>query len=213
MTKNKVLFPLAAAALLAVSLPQASRASSIVYSIVDYPGLESGWTVSGTITTDGTIGTLNVSDITAWSFTFTKAGTTDTWTSAGNGSNAAVTQEGGLTATATELEAGTPGALAFSYLILGYTTPNGAGQLEWDRQGSVGPQSASDTYQGVFSSQNLFINGVKNPPGLTLTDSTNWVIAEVQSQSSSSSAPEPGTAGLFALGVAGLAVARARRTA
>ena len=79
MTKKKVLFPLAAAALLAVCGASALQAGAVVYNIVNYPGLENGWTVSGTITTDGTIGTLSASDITAWSWSLTDGATTDTW--------------------------------------------------------------------------------------------------------------------------------------
>ena len=138
MTKKKVLFPLAAAALLAVCLPQASRAS-MIYDIVDYPGLENGWTVSGTITTDGTIGTLSASNITAWSWTLTNGGTTDTWSSTVTGSLYAADQVSGLTATATELELGTPGSDQESDLILGYGGgPGSGGDLYWNREGAAG---------------------------------------------------------------------------
>jgi len=213
MTKKKVLFPLAAAALLAVCLPQASRAS-MIYDIVDYPGLENGWTLSGTITTDGTIGTLSASDITAWSWTLTNGATTDNWNSGVTGGLHAYTQvDGGLTATATELEMGTPGQNQSFGLVLGFEGgPGTGGQLIWGRAGADDfGDPANDTYEGYFKGNFLFDDNVLNPPGLTLTGSTNWVIAEVPSQSSA--APEPGTVALFVLGVAGIAVGRTRRKA
>ncbi len=49
-----------------------ARGSSITYNLESYLPLQNGYTLSGTITTDGTIGTLTSSDITAWSFTITQ---------------------------------------------------------------------------------------------------------------------------------------------
>ena len=213
MTKKKVLFPLAAAALLAVCGASALQAGAVVYNIVDYPGLENGWTVSGTITTDGTIGTLSASNITAWSWTLTNGGTTDTWSSTVTGSLYAADQVSGLTATATELELGTPGSDQESDLILGYGGgPGSGGDLYWNREGAAGIFfPAIETYIGDFGGLTQFDSYAYNLTGLTLTDSTNWVIAEVPSQSSS--APEPGTVALFVRGVAGIAVGRTRRKA
>jgi hypothetical protein len=55
-----------------VGLGQTCAADPITYNLVDYSSLENGWTLSGTITTDGTIGALAASDITSWTFTITK---------------------------------------------------------------------------------------------------------------------------------------------
>jgi len=188
--------------------------AEVVYNIVDYPSLENGWTVSGTITTDGTIGTLTARDITAWSFTLTNGGTTDTWSSAVIGATYSRTTVAGITATATELEImGTPGPDQAFQLDLGYGGSGTGGEMFWTRDGSFSAISepATDVYYGKFGGTSLFFDSANNPPGLTLTDSTNWVLAEAPSQSSAT--PEPGTVGLLALGIAGLAVARARRTA
>jgi hypothetical protein len=51
------------------------RAGPITYDLNNYPDQQNGWTLSGTITTDGTIGTLTYNNIMAWNFTETK-GTT-----------------------------------------------------------------------------------------------------------------------------------------
>jgi hypothetical protein len=63
------------AALLALSLTCCSATNcmggSIVYNIQNYADLQNGYTLSGTITTDGTIGTLTSTDMIAWSFSVT----------------------------------------------------------------------------------------------------------------------------------------------
>jgi hypothetical protein len=51
-------------------MPQCVEAG-IIYTLVDYPGVQNGHTLSGTIMTDGTIGSLNTANITAWDFTIT----------------------------------------------------------------------------------------------------------------------------------------------
>ena len=48
-----------------------SEGGSITYHIENYAVLQNGYTLSGTITTDGMIGTLTDADITAWSFSVT----------------------------------------------------------------------------------------------------------------------------------------------
>ena len=63
------------------TIPQAVLAGSITYDIVNYPDLQNGWTLSGTITTDGTTGTIQSSDITSWTWTVTMDGTTHTYQS------------------------------------------------------------------------------------------------------------------------------------
>jgi hypothetical protein len=50
--------------------PTEVGAASITYSIVNYPKLQNGYTVTGTITTNGTTGTqLPTTDITSWDIT------------------------------------------------------------------------------------------------------------------------------------------------
>jgi len=56
--------------------PTGVGAASITYDVVNYPTLQNGYTVTGTITTNGAIGlTLPATDITSWAITITK-GTT-----------------------------------------------------------------------------------------------------------------------------------------
>jgi hypothetical protein len=51
------------------------------YNIQNYPALQNGWTLSGTITTDGAIGFIQASDITSWAWTVTSGGDTFTFKS------------------------------------------------------------------------------------------------------------------------------------
>ena len=62
-----------------------ASAGSITYNILDMPANQSGFTVSGTITTDGVIGNLANSDITAWSVTISQGANTETFTSSDGG--------------------------------------------------------------------------------------------------------------------------------
>jgi PEP-CTERM motif len=48
----------------------------ITYAIVNYPTLQNGYTVSGTITTDGNTGTLGLVDLTTWDISVQKSGVT-----------------------------------------------------------------------------------------------------------------------------------------
>src|SRR5262249_54250211 len=56
-----------------VMTPTDVVAGSITYNVVNYPTLQDGFTVSGTITTNGAIGTLlSGTDITSWDITIAK---------------------------------------------------------------------------------------------------------------------------------------------
>ncbi len=82
-----------------LTLPPAVLAGSTTYNILNHPDYQNGWTLSGTITTDGTIGLLQSSDITSWTWTVTKPGSSQTYRS-GPGT---ISNADGLTATNTGL--------------------------------------------------------------------------------------------------------------
>ena len=79
-----------------LTLPPAVLAGSTTYNILNHPDYQDGWTLSGTITTDGTIGLLQSSDITSWTWTVTKPGSSQTYRST---EPSALTNADGLTAT------------------------------------------------------------------------------------------------------------------
>jgi hypothetical protein len=78
----------------------AAHAGFITYDLVNYPSLQNGWTLSGTITTDGTIGALSNSDVVAWAYSATKSGTTFSASSTESGASVFAQD---LTASATQL--------------------------------------------------------------------------------------------------------------
>jgi len=52
-----------------------ATAAHITYDLVNLPGDQNGWTLSGHVTTTGAIGSLAASDVTSWDFTLTKGAT------------------------------------------------------------------------------------------------------------------------------------------
>ncbi len=76
-------------------------ASSITYNLVNDVIDQAGWTMSGTVTTDGTIGSISDSDISSWAITLNNGTTTYEFSSAVAGSGFYV--GGQTTATATSL--------------------------------------------------------------------------------------------------------------
>jgi len=84
-----------------LAIPGVASAGSITYQINNYPAVQNGFSLSGTITTDGTIGDLAVKDITAWSWTITELGLSYTYKSTDK--NVFISLRGQLTATATQI--------------------------------------------------------------------------------------------------------------
>ena len=59
--------------------------AGLTYSLTNFASLQIGWTVSGSITTDGTIGSLSSSNITSWDYTATNGVSTFTGASTTSG--------------------------------------------------------------------------------------------------------------------------------
>jgi hypothetical protein len=69
-----------------MALGQHEARAEITYAIQDYPALQNGYTIEGSITTDGSIGTLSTTDfIKDWSISILKDGVTQTTYSGGSG--------------------------------------------------------------------------------------------------------------------------------
>lgn len=83
----------------ALAMPGQATAAPITYNLVNDAVDQNGWTLGGTITTDGALGSINTGDITSWTLSFSKGATTDTFSSADPG--AAVFADNIITATAT----------------------------------------------------------------------------------------------------------------
>jgi len=103
-----------------LTLPSAVLADR-TYNIQNYPDLQNGWTLSGTITTDGTIGTIIPPNILSWTWTITNGASSFTVSSTDPG--AVVKTTDGITATGVAL------LVPFPNQALLLTSPGGA--LTW----------------------------------------------------------------------------------
>ena len=83
LRRNGVFLALAGLLFLAMASNRAS--AGLTYSLTNFAGLQNGWTVSGSITTDGTIGSLLQSNITSWNYTATNGVSTFTGASTTSG--------------------------------------------------------------------------------------------------------------------------------
>jgi hypothetical protein len=167
----------------AIVAPTVLKADSITYAVNQTVGIGS---VVGSITTNGTIGTLTRSEITGWALTLNDGTNSLAVSSA---SPTAITQapfppSTDLTATLTNL------LFNFSstdsgFLILGLpTVPGGGGEVTWEASGSI------NSHIHIFD-----IDG----DGIFLTTPTlvgNQVIASV-----SAAVPEPSTISLMLIGI------------
>jgi hypothetical protein len=163
-----------------------TRGASITYNIQNYPDVQRGYTISGTITTDGTIGTLAQSDVLAWSYTITLGGSIlDQQSDIGAGHGVAARN---VFATATELTISPPTGLNLNEFELAgdrHATIFWMRDLPADFYGANGP-----AFEQFFSASTSI------PPGLLLPSST-WIIAQT--------IPEPGSLTLALLGLPCLA--------
>ena len=161
----------------------------ITYNLQSYPSLQNSNTLTGTITTDGTIGTLVASNITSFSFTISNAGGT------------IVDQEGGtiaevenLTATLTMLTLSDSNPLSQLRLPPVIEDP-----IEYIRSPGFG------VYEAFGNNQLFWQHDSENTPGLSLGGDP-WVIAVA-----ASTVPEPGSLTLALLGGTCLAVVQSTR--
>ncbi len=164
-----------------LAFPAALPAKSITYAIVNYPEFQNGWTLSGSITTDGKTGAILSSDITAWSWTISMG--TMSFTYANTSPGASVSPFGGVMASASEIYLPKPASTGgVNELGLGVTVPDASSLLMWKQQITNGGDDI-----GVYSAyvQNSAPNAWStNPNTTTGLGGENWIVAVVPEPSS-----------------------------
>lgn len=173
------------------------QASTITYSLVNNAAYQNGLTLSGSITTDGTIGALDTENITAWSWELTDGSGDLVWSYAGAADCTAIN----VTATADEILLPTYG----NNFILQLGGDNTA--LRWigtpaENYGPVMDVPATRGYLAYDNAtQQHWIDNF-NDPALTSTQSGQWIVAQA--------VPEPSAAALLGLGALALIKRRKR---
>lgn len=176
------------------------QAATITYSIVNNAVFQNGYTLSGSITTDGTIGDVT-SGILGWNWTVTDNATSAVVRSL-SGNGAANSYSVQASATQITLKPFGEG----SFLQLG-----GGGVVSWGRRaaqdfgGFVMP--ASDEYYSQYNGTNFWYNTSDAPLALSSTADGSWIIAD----GGVSAVPEPSSLVITATGLLGLAFRRNRR--
>ncbi len=174
-----------------LTLPPAVMAAR-TYNIQTYPDLQKGWTLSGTITTDGTIGTIQATNILSWTWTGTTGVSSWTVSSTDPGT---VVYTGGVTATGAGL------FLTYGIQSIDLGVPGGAQMFLYATSTAIGFDDALGNYQDSYTTWT-------EQPG-----STAWQIASA----SPAAVPEPSSLHLVGFGAVCVYVMghkrRARRTA
>ncbi len=190
----------------------------ITYQLVNNPAYQSGWTLSGSITTDGTLGAISTTDIMSWTWTATNAGGTFTITGSSTIPIIDYTYAVTLQATASELTIpySTSAALQLFYTPPAWPSPGTEiWGLTW--YGGQLPPSPTDQHPTYYG-DDLFVYQ-PTPPYLPLEDygwdnllpppngpNDTYVIA------TTASVPEPSTIVIAGLaGVCGIAYCLARK--
>jgi hypothetical protein len=170
------------ALLLVAAIGQAS-AGPITYDLVNYPAYQNGYTLSGSITTDGATGTLAASDITAWSVTISLGSSSETFSSGDSGASLNIQDTVLATNSEIYLQPDTGPNTAGILEVTGSSTAMGADDLLWDSFGE---------YRGITNGGGT-LAWETGPPV-----NGNWTIA-------TASVPEPSSLILLSIASVGLA--------
>jgi hypothetical protein len=183
---------------------QTCSADPITYNFVNYSTLESGYTLSGTITTDGNIGTIGNGDIKSWTFTVTDGETTYTVSSTDAGASKGL-DSGSVQASATALTMAVPASGVQNSLDL---HANGEPTLQYVRANNYAGFDTEDAFAFDDASYNtVWQNQTPGSNGLTLGTNAVWTIATA----TPSAVPEPSSLVMCGLGGVGVALAAWRR--
>lgn len=165
-------------------------AGTITYAIVNYAADQNGATVSGSITTDGTIGTLSASDILSWNWTITQGTSAYTLSSSDLGTavslNNAVASETNIT-----LSLPSQGQPTNYFALVG-SDSGMSGDLEYDHY------PGDNVYVGSTNTGTAFLN--TNP---VLNGAEPWIVANA-------AVPEPSTLTMIGIAAGSMLLFRRR---
>jgi hypothetical protein len=157
-----------------------SMGGSITYNIQNYPALQNGYTLTGTITTDGNLGIISNTDITAWNYTITQ-GPNIIYQETSTAHGSFVGDGSTLSATATQLTFPSQSVLSFG-LALNNSSDNST--LLWELPNTI-INGVSGGWYYIFYSNTLTPANLWNTNGTSANQPTTpWLIA-------STSVPEP----------------------
>ncbi len=177
--------------LAAVGLSPQAVGGSITYEFQSYPTAQSGYELSGTITTDGVTGALSASDILSWSYTVSGVGTF-------NGNGGSVLIIGGVLASATQItiaEPPVPPATETTNELTFIGSDTLSYSQSWDTI-SVNPLIYFALNIYAFGNESTNFWGTDAP-----SQSEPWVIATA----ASTAVPEPSSAVLAMIGAGSIA--------
>ena len=180
----------AAVAIAIVMTANISQAGQITYSLQNYAADQAGFTLTGSVTTDGNLGTLTTADIVAWTWTVSSAGGASFTLSLGPGISTSV-----LNLVATETQLLVPELQTEQSDIIFGGGVVGSAVLAYRREENNG----IFLYAAVTSSPSVGWD-TENP---AMGGTNPWVIGVA-----ATTVPEPSAVVLMSLGISGLLINR-----